>query len=309
MAAFDAVTARPNLRHYRIDTAHLGGHNGLAPPISKARCLPRFVGLQMENDVNITWIPTARPRIRVWLRVALATILSSLAAVGWTEPATVQSPPNPNVVADAWTLTSGQADDTLRFSFWIPRPATNWNWVPHAGPIPHRPDHGGRRSRWRRRWRLRRRGAMVPCRRRSAGRYPRPPSATAGWKCDCRRSKAPRPFAVHVKIDTSDPRAKALTAVLPSKIEAPAVRLTPRPVAVAGVDTLQVDLGGTWQFHRSAAGRVLEADADSRPKAGRRPKCRRELAMQGLEVKAERNRRLLARVHRARLPGRATASS
>lgn len=61
-----------------------------------------------------------------------------------------------------------------------------------------------------------------------------------------------RPFALHVSLIATQANAKAVSATLPSKIEVPMVRLSPRPVALAGTDTLQVNLGGQWSVNLQA---------------------------------------------------------
>ena len=233
-------------------------------------------------------------RLVVGLGFSLAVMLGSFPAFAEGERPTAKETSNRKVVFDAWTLTSGKAKDVIEFASLDPKLGYELELefltpgkfrigritagsATLAQKVPVEATRGD--------------GPMP-----SARRWAIPSSAIEGGRLKVQfemtgaaaiaKPGAPAPFAVHVKIRASDLHAKPLTAVLPSKIEAPAIRLTPRPAAVAGLDTLKVDLGGTWKFNAAPPTdfwKLTQVPAQGWKTAD----VPAELAMQGLEVKGE----------------------
>ena len=162
------------------------------------------------------------------LCLGLGIVLWSLAAFGQ------ETQSRGRVVFDAWTLTSGKTDEILQFTaaekigyeleLGFLTPGTYQIGQIVAGgqllatKVPVASTRGD--------------GPIPPARR-----WKIPPAAIGDGRIEVqlqkirnttfmRKNDTPEPFAVHIRIHASDPRAKSLAAALPSRIEPPVVRLS-----------------------------------------------------------------------------------
>lgn len=204
--------------------------------------------------------------------------------------------PTRNVVFDAWTLTSGKAEDVLQFSgldspagyqlelqFLVPNKGRAIGRITAGGKVLAEqvvvePTYGNNPMPAARLWK-------IPAAAIQNGRLEiaLQDIEIALQGDEARLSPKLKSFPIQVKVIASDPGAKPLNAVLPSKIEVPVVRLTPRPVEIAGLAELKVDLGGFWSVNMKPENEFwkLAQLPDQGWKAAEVPG---ELAMQGFEL-------------------------